>query len=265
MITLLPRNHLCNFWEFYSSKLDWGMLPMRVRGHNSILESCVPTNVFSPLCVTRQKQLGLVLTNLWMRHGLLLRQWCTLLQVDLPAIIVDCSNTANETFCKDLLFFKSPQETMGTGQYVFSINDGCSGIRSSLPPFMIRDEYRSNGHVRHATDGNPLYSAELATVLMGQLQQVFQLRFYALNRRIRKRVKNQRRYRRVFCYVRENRRFGVLGRFLASFLKFTPARLYSQRISATLGLALQRDNTSPLWLIHSKQQIAVLATLLMKV
>jgi hypothetical protein len=63
--------------------------------------------------------------------------------------------------------------------------------------------------------------------IAAKLPQVFQIKFYMLNRRLRKIMKNSRRYRRIFCYIRPSKRANVLGRYIRSFFKFTKQRTYS--------------------------------------
>ena len=60
-----------------------------------------------------------------------------------------------------------------------------------------------------------------------KLPQIFQIKFYMLNRRLRKIMKNSRRYRRIFCYIRPSKRANVLGRYIRAFFKFTKQRAYT--------------------------------------
>lgn len=98
-----------------------------------------------------------------------------------------------------------------------------------------------------------------------QIPQIFQIRFYALNRRLRKILKNSNKYRRVFSYVMPAKRQRVLGRFLYPFFKFADNRSYQHRVQITIaGVLSQTPTTSTAWLIYQKQQIGVLSALLQK-
>ena len=55
-----------------------------------------------------------------------------------------------------------------------------------------------------------------------RIPQVFQLRFFAISRRLRKISKTLQRYRQAYCYVHPARRRGLLGRYLAAFFDFAP-------------------------------------------
>jgi hypothetical protein len=104
----------------------------------------------------------------------------------------------------------------------------------------------------------------LLFLVFKKIPQLFQLKFYAINRRLRKILKNGRRYRRVFCYVKHTKRIVVLGRFLKPFFQFSKQRSYKLRVKFTLNDILNIERRSPVLQIYQKQQIGVLSSLLLK-
>ena len=90
----------------------------------------------------------------------------------------------------------------------------------------------------------------------------FQTRFCILNRRLRKMVSADQKYRRIFCYVRPLKRTVTTARFIHYFTKFTPLPRYSSRLRHLMFDALVHPETSVLVVAREKQQAAVLTQLL---
>lgn len=95
-----------------------------------------------------------------------------------------------------------------------------------------------------------------------RLMLTFQIKFCMLNRRIRKMVRNDQKYKRSFVYVRMPKRVAVTGRFINYFTKFTSEFRYTDRLRKLLWDAVVEPERSVLVSIRTRQQAAVLARLL---
>ena len=103
-------------------------------------------------------------------------------------------------------------------------------------------------------------AASLLAAVEYAIPQIFQLRFFAISRRLRKISKTTQRYRQAFCYVRPPRRAGLLGRYVAAFFNFDAARTYGQRQKRTLISLGGIGATAQL--VYHQQQSCALASLL---
>jgi hypothetical protein len=103
---------------------------------------------------------------------------------------------------------------------------------------------------------------QLYQFLSLQLLLTFQVKFCALNRRIRKMVRNGQKFRRTFSYIRMTRRLAATGRFINYFTKFTPQPRYGDRLRYLIFDAVWAPADSILVGIRAKQQALVLTRLL---
>jgi hypothetical protein len=120
-------------------------------------------------------------------------------------------------FCKPLVSV-SPSSYLPSGYTNNFFNLFCINIGASL---MFGASAESNTTL---TAGS--FTSYLG-LISSKLPQVFQIKFYMLNRRLRKIMKNSRRYRRIFSYIRPSKRANVLGRYIRAFFKFTKQRAYA--------------------------------------
>ena len=107
------------------------------------------------------------------------------------------------------------------------------------------------------TDPRP--ESNLITRLYTLMPQVFQVRVISLGRKLRKILKNKRRYRIILSRTVPSQRFFVFCRFIKLFFKFSPAPSYFTRVLHMLLLTSVSPNKSPIFLIYKKQQIGAIS------
>jgi hypothetical protein len=107
------------------------------------------------------------------------------------------------------------------------------------------------------TDPRPEHN--LLSRLYILMPQVFQVRVISLGRKLRKILKNKRRYRIILSRTVPSQRFFVFCRFVKLFFKFSPAPSHFTRVLHMLLLTLVSPNKSPIFRIYKKQQIGAIA------